>query len=276
MPLLFNPMRVRQSERLQLVLLDTLYSLSGSHQAAFQGGTTLRWVYGGSCFSEDLDFVTDLPPGRIETLLEKVRSKTGPACAAQFGLGRLELQLKTARKAALKIICIYRPATQRERIAVKLEFEQLIAGAQVETGRHILRDLPSVSALMVAGHLVLPYTSSIVVAETPDEILSDKIRALYERTYIKGRDIFDLWWLQNRLHVKPSWPKVRRKLLMYQEEFKAARSADYFQSPVSRPEIRNALESDLPRFIPANVLAVYREQGFKGFIDTVVLFTSLF
>jgi predicted nucleotidyltransferase component of viral defense system len=269
MPLAFSPVRVRQSELLQLVLLNTLYSLSGSHQAVFQGGTALRWVYGGSRFSEDLDFVTDLPPNRIESLIEKARSKTGPACVTQFGPGRLELQFKTARKAAVKILCIYRPAAQRERIAVKLEFERLIVGAQVETAKHILRDLPSISALMAAGHLFLPYTSSIVVAETPDEILSDKIRALYERTYIKGRDIFDLWWLINRLHVKPSWPKTRRKLLMYHAEFKTARSADYFQSPVSRSEIRNALESDLPRFIPANVLAVYCEEGFKRFIDTV-------
>lgn len=229
----------------------------------------MRWIYGGSRFSEDLDFVTDLPPGRIESLLERARSKTGPACIAQFGPGQLELQLKAGREAALKALCIYRPIAQRGRIAVKLEFEQLSANQSPETARHILRDLPAVSALMTAGQLVLPYTSSIVVVETPGEILSDKIRALYERTYVKGRDIFDLWWLVSRLHVKPNWPTVRKKLLMYREEFKAARKPDYFQSRISRSEIRDALESDLPRFIPANVLAVYREEGFKSFIDTV-------
>jgi predicted nucleotidyltransferase component of viral defense system len=265
----FNQMRVRQSELLQLLLLDTLYSLSGSHKVVFQGGTALRWIYGGSRFSEDLDFVTDLPPGRIESLLERSRSKIGAACTAQFGPGRLELQLKAGRKEALKVLCVYRPIAQRERIAVKLEFERLSANERPETASHILRDLPAVLALMTAGQLVLPYTSSIVVVETPGEILSDKIRALYERTYIKGRDIFDLWWLVSRLHVKPSWPMVQRKLLMYREEFKAARKRDYFQGRISRPEIREALESDLPRFIPSNVLAVYREERFKSFIDTV-------
>jgi len=262
-------MRVRQSELLQVLLLDTLYSLTGSHQAVFQGGTALRWIYGGSRFSEDMDFVTHLPLGRIESLLEKTRSKTGPACTAQFGPGQLELQLKASRKEALKALCVYRPIAQRERIAVKLEFERLSANEPPETVRHILRDLPAISALMTAGQLVLPYTSSIVVVETPGEILSDKIRALYERTYIKGRDIFDLWWLASRLHVKPSWPMVQKKLLMYREEFKAARSPDYFQSRLSRSEIRDALESDLPRFIPSNVLAVYRKEGFKSFIVTV-------
>jgi predicted nucleotidyltransferase component of viral defense system len=264
----FNQRRVRQSELLQLLLLDTLYSLSGSHQTVFQGGTALRWIYGGSRFSEDLDFVTHLPSGRIESLLARTRSKTGPACTAQFGPGQLELQMKAGRKEALKALFVYRPIAQRERIAVRLEFERLSANEPPETARRILRDLPAVSALMTAGQLVLPYTSSIVVVETPGEILSDKIRALYERTYIKGRDIFDLWWLVSRLHVKPNWPMVQKKLLMYREEFKAARKPDYFQSPISRSEIRDALEADLPRFIPANVLAVYREEGFKSFIDT--------
>lgn len=265
----FNQVRVRQSELLQVLLLDTLYSASGSHQVVFQGGTALRWIYGGSRFSEHLDFVTDLPRGRIESLVEKTRSKTGLACTAQFGPGRLELQLKAGREEALKALCVYRPIAQRERIAVKLEFERLSANQPLDRTRHILRDLPAVSGLMTAGQLVLPYTSSIVVVETPEEILSDKIRALYERTYIKGRDIFDLWWLVSRLHVKPSWPMVQKKLLMYREEFKAARKPDYFQRRFSRSEIRDALESDLPRFIPSNVLAVYREEGYDSFIDTV-------
>jgi predicted nucleotidyltransferase component of viral defense system len=270
----FNETRVRQAELLQLLLLDTLYALSGSHRAVLQGGTALRWIYGGSRFSEDLDFVTVLPSGGIESLLERARSKAGRAGTAQFGPGHLELRLKASREAALKALCIYRPIAQRERIAVKLEFEQLSADQSPETARHILRDLPTVSALMTVGQLVLPYTSSIVVVETSGEILSDKIRALYERTYIKGRDIFDLWWLVSRLHVKPSWPMVQKKLLMYREEFKAARKPDYFQSRISRSEIRDALESDLPRFIPSKVLAVYREEGFKSFIDTVATVTA--
>ena len=267
-------MRVRQAELLQVLLLDALYALSGSDRAVLQGGTALRWIYGGSRFSEDLDFVTVLPPGRIESLLERTRSKTGRACTAQFGPGDLELRVKAGREAALKALCIYRPIAQRERIAVKLEFEQLSADQPPDTARHILRDLPAVSALMTVGQLVLPYTSSIVVVETPREILSDKIRALYERTYIKGRDIFDLWWLVSRLHVKPSWPMVQKKLLMYRQEFRAARKPDYFQSRISRSEIRDALESDLPRFIPSNLLAVYRKEGFKSFIDTVARVTA--
>ena len=121
---------------------------------------------------------------------------------------------------------------------------------------HILRDLPTVSALMAAGQLVLPYMSSITITETPLEILTDKIRALYERVYVKGRDVFDLWWLVRQLQVIPTWSAVHKKLEMYQTEFKAARKTDYFQDPSARSEIRDALESELPRFIPPNILGV--------------------
>ena len=51
---------VRKAEIAQLILLHQLYSLSGSRELIFQGGTALRWCYGGSRFSEDLDFVTPL------------------------------------------------------------------------------------------------------------------------------------------------------------------------------------------------------------------------
>jgi len=41
----------------------------------FQGGTALRWVYGGSRFSEDLDFVTCLAPDKIQSILKAVTTK---------------------------------------------------------------------------------------------------------------------------------------------------------------------------------------------------------
>ncbi|MDY6954821.1 MAG: nucleotidyl transferase AbiEii/AbiGii toxin family protein, partial [Thermodesulfobacteriota bacterium] len=56
----YSERKARTSELLQLVLLDDLYAQSRSERIIFQGGTALRWIYGGARFSEDLDFVTDL------------------------------------------------------------------------------------------------------------------------------------------------------------------------------------------------------------------------
>jgi hypothetical protein len=150
-----------------------------------------------------------------------------------------------------------------------LEFEMLEQGQQPEFERHILRELPQVAGLVAGGQLILPYTSSIVLVETPEEILSDKIRALFERTYIKGRDIYDLWWIVTQMGIKPRWSMARRKLAMYEAPFLPAREADHFLSKASKDEVMRALDSDLARFIPQNIFATYKKKNFGPLIETL-------
>lgn len=271
---MYNEKKIRQSELLQLILLDNLYAQSGSENIIFQGGTALRWVYGGMRFSEDLDFVIDLPKEDVENILAGTFKKTQMACIAQFGIGELEYKRKYGRKQAIKVFFIYRPQTQRERIAVKLEFEFLADGHKPRFRKFILRDLPLVAGLVTEGKLVMPYSSSIILAETPEEILSDKIRALYERRYLKGRDIYDVWWLKKQLNVTPKWGKVSEKLVMYQAPFVPARQADYFQQRKSASSITSAMKSDLPRFLPQNILSLYQEEDFSDFISALKEVTS--
>ena len=61
---------------------------------------------------------------------------------------------------------------------------------------------------------------------------------------------------------------------MYQAPFASARAADYFQKKESEEKITEALKSDLPRFLPQNILAVYQEKEFAEFISTVSQLTS--
>jgi len=262
----FKKKKVRKSEALQLILLDNLYAQSGSEHIIFQGGTALRWVYSGMRFSEDLDFVTHLQAGDLEKILSKMPQNTKNACTAQFGPGRAEYKIKGARKQDTKMFFIYRPEGQRERIAVKLEFETLKSGHDPEFNKYILRDLPLVAGMVTGGELVIPYSSSIVLAETPEEILSDKIRAIYERKFLKGRDIYDIWWIVKQLKVVPEWNKTREKFFMYQTSFIPAREADFFQKKGSISGIANAMKTDLPRFIPREILSIYQDDDFSDFI----------
>ncbi len=252
-----------------MILLDNLYAQSGSDRIIFQGGTALRWVYSGMRFSEDLDFVTDLHREDVENILAGTFQKTQMACIAQFGPGKSELKRKHGRKEAIRMFFIYRPETQRERIAVKLEFEFLSPGRKPQFQKFVLRDLPSVAGLVTSGKLIIPYSSSIILSETPEEILSDKIRALYERKYLKGRDIYDIWWIKKQLKATTTWIKVREKLVMYQAPFVPARGAHYFQQRESTSSIIDALKIDLPRFLPQNIIAMYQETNFSDFIATL-------
>jgi predicted nucleotidyltransferase component of viral defense system len=271
---MYHEKMVRNAEVLQILLLDSLYAVSGSEAIYFQGGTALRWIYGGMRFSEDLDFVTSLAPEQIHMILKKVYSRVNHACIAQFGPGLLEQALKKARNDAVKVFYIYRPLTQRERIAVKLEFEPLKPGRLPMVKRVILRDLPAITGLLSGGKLIMPYSSSIVMAQTAEELLSDKIRALFERPYLKGRDIYDIWWLTERMQVVPSWEQTKTKLDMYRSAFVPARAADYFQKVSFLEDIIKAIVSDLPRFIPKDIYAVYQNDGFKTLTDALRKLTS--
>ena len=271
---MFKKKKVRKSEALQIILLDNLYAQSGSERIIFRGGTALRWVYSGMRFSEDLDFVTHLQAGDLEKILSKIFQNTQNACTAQFGPGRAEYKIKGVRKQATKMFFIYRPEGQRKRIAVKLEFETLKSGHDPEFAKYILRDLPLVAGMVTGGELVIPYSSSIVLAETPEEILSDKIRAIYERKFLKGRDIYDIWWLVKQLKVAPDWIKTREKLFMYQTSFIPAREADFFQKKGSISGIVGAMKADLPRFIPREILSIYQDDDFSDFITVLNEVTS--
>ena len=61
---------------------------------------------------------------------------------------------------------------------------------------------------------------------------------------------------------------------MYQVPFVAARQAYYFQQKESASSITSAMKSDLPRFLPQNIIAMYQEEDFSDFITTLKEVTS--
>lgn len=265
---------VRNAELLQIHLLDNLYSLAGSEHITFQGGTAIRWLYGGLRFSEDLDFVTHHPPDIIEDILRRLVPRIRNACIAHFGPGVLEQHSKGKRSEAVKTFFIFRPQDRRERIAVKTEFEMLAAGHRPQQEHHVLRDLPSIAGIIASGRLALPYSSSIIVAETPSQILADKVRALFERNYLKGRDLYDIWWLHCKAGVSPPWEQVCETFSLYRTPFTPARSWNFFQKKSSEHELVKALKADLSRFIPPAVYGHYEAQGFSEFIESVRRLTA--
>ncbi len=256
---------VRKAEIAQLILLHQLYSLSGSRELIFQGGTALRWCYGGSRFSEDLDFVTPLGADAVRAKLNRMLKAVERAMVPHFGSGVLTLSDKSTRPETLKLYADYRPAASREKISVKLEFEGIRKESLPETKNHILSALPAVSYLIASGDFRVPRPNAVLVAETLPEILSDKIRALLERRYLKGRDIFDLWYLRTALDAAADREMIERKFRMYAWPFQAARGLDFFADllPGVREELKTAIREDLSRFLPPEVLAVHQAEDRK-------------
>ena len=259
---------VRKAEIAQLILLHQLYSLSGSRELIFQGGTALRWCYGGSRFSEDLDFVTPIGADAVRAKLNRTLKAVEREMIPHFGAGALTLSDKSTRPDTLKLFADYRPTASREKISVKLEFEGIRKESLPETKNLILSALPAVSSLVTSGDFRVPRPNAVLVVETLPEILSDKIRALLERRYLKGRDIFDLWYLRTVLNATADKEMIERKFRMYTWPFQAARNLDFFADPstAAREEQKTAIREDLVRFLPPELFAVHQAEGYASFL----------
>jgi predicted nucleotidyltransferase component of viral defense system len=265
----YNEQHIRKAEIAQLILLYHIYAQAGSQDLVFQGGTALRWCYGGSRFSEDLDFVTTMPTATLDALLAKALKGVEREMVPHFGAGCLTVADKTTREGSRKLLITWQPDKVRERISIKLESEPLVGGTRLATEKMIMSALPAVSYLVMAGEFRIPRPNSVLVVETASEILSDKVRALLERQYLKGRDIFDIWLLRQNGSAHLQRELVEQKLRCYSWPFKAARTPDFFLQAASEAQLIEALELDLSRFLPPAAMAVHRDNNYREFLDAV-------
>ena len=258
---------IRRSELFQLILLQHLYSRPESEHLVFQGGTAIRWCHGGERFSEDLDFVTHLDRPALEKLMRSVETPVTRESIAHFGPGSLTVTPRGQRDEGTVWRMVFEPQTARDRITVKVECERLQEGAILATEPRVLGMQKAVSYLIGAGEFRIPRPNSVLVVETPEEILSDKVRALLERPYLKGRDVYDVWHLRDRLRVPVVRKVMERKFSCYAAPFTPRRRPDWFES--NDKELVDAIEMDLRRFLSPEMMAVCRGDGYRRFLDAV-------
>ncbi len=269
---------IRKAEIAQLILLHQLFMQKDSRHLIFQGGTALRWCYGGSRFSEDLDFVTSLAPAAVEKILSEAISGIEKLMIPHFGVGTVTVNKKSARADALKCFVDFRPETSREKISIKLEFEGLVAEKSPDAQNHVLSSLSAVAYLIAVGEFRVPRPNTVIVAETALEILSDKVRALLERRYLKGRDFFDLWYLYAVLKTPVDVEIIQRKFALYRAAFVAQRKIEFFTRPSKQDaeKMREAIAQDLSRFLSPDVIAVHQADGFAAMLTAAgSLFSEL-
>lgn len=263
----FNERHIHSSELLQLIVLQCLYSRPESVDLIFQGGTAIRWCHGSGRYSEDLDFVTHMERSKLERLIRGVEAALRREAVAHFGQGRLAITSREKREAGVVFRIIFDPQNMRGKIMVKMECERLREGGRVRTETRVLGMQAAVVYLISRGELCIPRPNSVMVVETLEEILSDKIRALLEHPYLKGRDIYDVWYLREMLGV-PIIPEiVEQKLSCYAAPFTSRRSIDWFES--ADIHLKEAIEKDLGRFLSPEVMSACREKAYRPFLDSL-------
>ena len=257
-----------------MILLQTIFTHRESRGFFFQGGTAIRWFYGGLRFSEDLDFASALPGDRTGEILKSLEREFGRQLAANFGPGEVTIRQKSSSPSSYRTFVDYRPAGARNKISIKMEFESLQAGKEPDSRRLIMQSSPAVSNLLREGILKVPGFPGVITLETPEEILSDKQRALLERGYTKGRDFFDIWYLTRTMGIKPDPQRLGRKLEMYRTPFRVRTPAAFYAGlsglpPVERKGLIQTIRSDLSRFISPEMIEVFEQDEFTELLDAV-------
>lgn len=182
-------------EYLQARILEGLQRSGGFAALAFQGGTSLRFLFSLPRFSEDLDFALEHPSAGydLRRWLSEIRSdlnREGYAVnlkitdrrvvhAAFVGFPGLPLELGLSRR-------------REESLSVKLEVDtRPPAGA-------------GFAVSVVRRHAILRLQH-----HDRASLLAGKLHAILARPYAKGRDLYDLLWYLS----DPEWPAPNLALL---------------------------------------------------------------
>lgn len=236
----------------ELLHYDILFSLETAgllDQLTFQGGTSLRLCYGSARFSEDLDFVggRDFTRKQLDPIRECIEYYIGQ----RYGL---EVTVKEPKE--LKY--------EREYADLKIDKWQVSVVTAPEHSdipqQRIKVEVANIDAYsrqpraLQMNYDFLPdgYGDTLVLTETLDEVMADKLVSLVNTTgYVRHRDIWDLRWLkQQGATLRTDW--VLRKI----NDYRIDDYADKLGRMLERlPGIieGEAFKSELLRFIPLDV-----------------------
>lgn len=195
-------------EYIHFFILEYLFRSGYFSHLVFQGGTALRFAYGGVMYSEDLDFVLNRKNKQFLNSLTK-------------GLNRLTIYLDRllpfVRNTQLRI---QKNTPDFKRFILTLEIETFTAKDRT----HIeVLNIPSYDNQIMIIRRDGIFTTPAIRVETPKEILSDKLLAIGARDYIKGRDLWDVYFLLNTLKVtldKDILLLVQKKIRDYHMDYK--------------------------------------------------------
>ena len=192
-----NLAHMRDAVEKELLIYDILFCLDQNdllNSIVFQGGTLLRLGHGGNRLSEDLDFVAGVNFSTSD--LKEIKPCIEKFIARKYGLTAnvnepSETAVRDATHQKLKVnrwrISIATNPDRKDLPHQRLKLE--------------IANVPAYTREVVAlkkHYDFLPdgYSDTLIVAETLNEVVADKLVSLPATTqYVRFRDIWDLCWL---------------------------------------------------------------------------------
>ena len=176
-------------EYLQARILGALQRSGAMMAIAFHGGTALRFLYGLPRFSEDLDFALEDPHRGfdIRDALRRIRS------GLEAEGYRVDLRVKTTT--AVHSGFVKFPGLLHELGLSPRREETLRVKIEVDTNP------PKGAGLETT--LVRHFVTLRLHHHDRPSLLAGKLHAVLQRSWTKGRDLFDLFWYLS----DPEWPQ---------------------------------------------------------------------
>lgn len=176
-------------EYLQARILQSLQRSGAMQTLAFHGGTSLRFLYNIPRYSEDLDFALELYPEAYDFrvyLQRIVRDFSAEAYAVDVKLNDKQVVHKAFVRFRGLLYELGLSGHDTEVLTIKIE---------VDTNP------PAQAGLMTTP--LHKYVSMNLHHHDPATLLAGKLHAILQREYLKGRDVYDLWWYL----TQPDWPE---------------------------------------------------------------------
>jgi hypothetical protein len=182
-------------EYLQARILESLQKSGAMIPLAFHGGTALRFLFSHGRYSEDLDFALE---GNRESYdfreyLKAIRSDLSPE--------GYQIEIKANDQKTVNSAFIRFPGLLYEMGLSPMQSEVLAVKIEVDTNPPKGAGL---STTIVRRFVVLQLHH-----HDKASLLSAKLHAILQRSYTKGRDIYDLLWYLS----DPTWPAPNLILL---------------------------------------------------------------
>lgn len=239
------PLAIVAAESLHVVLLDALFAHAESEAMAFQGGTCLHLVHGGYRYSEDLDLAgRGLDEEAASRIVGRARPEVERLAVQVLGQGEADWKPPRTRGRVTTSWFHFTPEATGQRIRVKIE----LARFPVYHG----------AVLPVRSPLDLLERRPLVTALPPGELLAEKVTAVLGRPYLKGRDLFDLWFLDAVLGTPLDPELLRRKL----DDYDVGPEPDEARERLAAVAAAE-LETEMGRFLPRRQRTQLGKEGYS-------------
>jgi predicted nucleotidyltransferase component of viral defense system len=224
-------------EEIQKKVLQYLFMHGFFTQGIFQGGTALRLLYNNPRYSEDLDFVFKKSNSETFQQIENFFKGIEKNLKATLDFVQdVEVQNQKSTDMIKRINLRFKIKSYPKKLRLQCEFVNI--QAYTSTPKNMVSDIT-------------------IVTESVDEILADKIVAVFLRDYVKGRDLWDIYYLFTQLNANIDGQLVSKKIL------------DYGTPPTHWEQIMttvitkvnsaglSALKQEMLKFMPGRVFEIY-------------------